>query len=71
VTGVTGIDYASLPDPVAQAVKCILESHKRVGKGDPSPAKGCWGEAPVESQAPAKEGLKCEVLQQFIDGAGI
>ena len=71
VTGVTGIDYASLPDPVAQAVKCILDRINELEKEIHRLQKAAGGEAPVEPVVQAKEGVKCDVLQQFIDGAGI
>ncbi|MBI5787329.1 MAG: serine O-acetyltransferase [Candidatus Schekmanbacteria bacterium] len=77
-----GVDASQLPDPVAQAIKCILErvhelerdyqSHKKL---EPLPT---GNNPPQEDIERRQERLKrieehhnCPVLQQFIDGDGI
>ncbi len=71
VDALRGVDTSQLPDPVAQAIKCILDRMHEMER-DLQKIKA----TPDQAEETVKEGEEdaqemCQVLQQFIDGAGI
>ena len=78
ITGLEGVDSSKLPDPVAQAIKCILDRMQEMEKEIHAvqDGRGEWGgkKTKIPSPKPKSRKLKKEnerILEDFIDGAGI
>jgi serine O-acetyltransferase len=77
ITGLDGIDSSELPDPVAQAIKCILDRMYEMEKEiTVLNEKQKGGKVLVEEEIPCpkRRELKEEgrrMLENFIDGGGI
>lgn len=73
IDSLQGVDASKLPDPVAQAIKCILdrmhEMEKDLNAIKKPPEHKEFEKAEKKPEEKTKEA--CPVLQQFIDGAGI
>ncbi len=71
VDSIHGVDASQLPDPVAQAIKCILDRMHEMEKDLNNIKSGNPVEELTTEELDGKATTSCPVLRQFIDGAGI